>query len=180
MITRTLAIVLSGVLWTVPSLADQTTADNEQPDPAVTTPAESLETILSNPLPRGTYGETRRCISKGKFRKMEVIDISTVTFKGGPVDDYVWVSFLLEPCRGLAPEQVIHLRAIKPMVCAGDSFAGLRRSVTADPRHMFQASENCALGMMHRVERESLDALLHAVNAKRRTRTIAETQSALE
>ena len=136
---------------------------------------DNVETILQEPLPATAYGVTERCINKFRYRTIDVVNETVVMFSHGNDGDYVWLSVLLERCRGLQQGQVIHLRKITPSICAGDSFAGLQRGISEDPRDMMQVSKNCGFGMMHRIDKKNLPNLLDAIESARKTRTITET-----
>ena len=139
---------------------------------------DSVEEILTIPLKSDVYGLTERCISKARYRAIDVIDESIVMLSHSNDDSFVWLSILLERCRGLQPGQIIRLRKITPTICAGDSFAGLQRSGSEDPRDMMQVSKNCGFGMMHRIDKKNLPDLLQAIKSARTTRTVTETYNA--
>ena len=141
---------------------------------------EDLETILQEPLDFTAYSVTERCINKARYRTIDVIDESIVMLSHGNDESYVWLSILLERCRGLQQGQVIHLRKITPSICAGDSFAGLQRGISEDRRDMMQVSKNCGFGMMHRIDKKNLPDLLEAIESARKTRTVTETYNTFE
>ena len=141
---------------------------------------ENIESILREPLRATAYAVVERCISKSRYRTIDVVDESVVMLSHGKDENYVWLSVLIERCRGLQRGQVIHLRKITPSVCAGDSFAGLQRGSTEDPRDMIQVSKDCGFGMMHRIDRQNLPDLLQAIESARKTRTVTETYRTFE
>ena len=158
--------------------------------------AESVATILSQPLPKESYGTPpRTCLSREQIRRMEVIDESAVMFYWSKGSETVWLSVLERPCRGLKQGQMIQMTQ-KRKTCPGDRFAGLRTGFSSGPgidgRTLIvgsrfveppampggspvRVSDVCKIGSIHLVPRENLDHLLFAIQAKTRTKTIVET-----
>ena len=157
---------------------------------------ESVAAILSQPLPRESYGTPpRTCLSREQIRRMEVIDESAVMFYWSKGSETVWLSVLERPCRGLKQGQMIQMTQ-KRKTCPGDRFAGLRTGFSSgpgidgrtlivgsqfvDPPAMpggspVRVSDVCKIGSIHLVPRENLEHLLYAIKAKTRTKTIVET-----
>ena len=94
---------------------------------------ESVAAILSQPLPKESYGTPpRTCLSREQIRRMEVIDESAVMFYWSKGSETVWLSVLERPCRGLKQGQMIQMTQ-KRKTCPGDRFAGLRTGFSSGP-----------------------------------------------
>ena len=170
-----------------------TSLDNPTPQ---SIPKETVAAILTQPLPRESYGvPSRTCLSREQIRRMEVIDESAVMFFWSKGSETVWLSVLERPCRGLKQGQMIQMTQ-KRKTCPGDRFAGLRTGFSSGPGidgrtlivgsqfveppampggSPIRVSDVCKIGRIHKVRRENLDHLLYAIKAKTRTKTIVET-----
>lgn len=141
---------------------------------------ETVETILSNPLPNASYVQVDECVNKRDFRKIEILDETSVLLTGGMSGKHVWFSRLLRRCRGLKHGQMIQLANFKPTVCRGEQFATVMRGHTTDPRDLIYLSEDCWFGAMQRFDPGEFESIRQALVARERTRTLIETEKALE
>jgi len=119
-----------GVAILASSLATMTFADT----PAATSPpAGNLDSdiamIIDNTLPETAYSAKQRCLGRGAYRSVEVIDQGHLLFWGS--GGRVWLNQLRPPCIGLAPDQVLKFQMTGPSLCELDRFEGYDRYASA-------------------------------------------------
>ncbi len=129
--------------------------------------APKVEDILANPLDDEDYVKTSRCLYIGRFRRIEIVSDRILAFHGR--GDRMWLNVLSNRCQGLRPDMMLSLDRDGRRICAGDRFRGLPR-MSAEA-----ATVLCVLGDFKPVKRDRVDALLDALAAQHRTRTVAET-----
>lgn len=115
-----------GVAIVALSLATMTFADA----PAATPPLggnldSDIAMILDNTLPETAYGAKPRCLTRGAYRSVEVIDQGHLLFWGS--GGRVWLNQLRPPCVGLAKDQILKFQMNGPSLCELDRFEGFDR-----------------------------------------------------
>lgn len=121
-------------------------ADNE---PAEDDAPLDVETILANPLDEDAYRTSRHCISTNTFDGVEILDDSTVLFRGRRG---IWLNRLARPCRGLRWDSIPTVESHGSRVCEHDRFRG-------QPRSGFPESMTCTLGKFEKIDEVQVEGL---------------------
>ena len=140
-VMMTLAL-LAGGLISSPSAA----ADNEQ---AADDAPLDVETILANPLDEDEYRTSRHCISNRSYEGVEVLDESTLLFRGRKS---IWLNRLSTPCRGLTWDMIPTVESHGSRVCMHDRFRGR-------PRTGFPDTMSCTLGRFELIDEGQVESL---------------------
>lgn len=127
----------------------------------------TVEAILANPLDDDAYAKSSRCLTPGRYQRIEIMNDRVVVFHGR--DDHVWVNYLAKRCLGLRPDMVLTVERHGMRVCARDRFRGRPRTRGGVP------SMPCLLGDFHRVPANSVGAIRDAIRASERTTTVNRT-----
>lgn len=121
-------------------------ADNE---PAEDDAPLDVETILANPLDEDAYRNSRHCISTSSYDGVEILDDSTVLFRGRRG---IWLNRLARPCRGLRWDSIPTIESHGSRVCEHDRFRG-------QPRSGFPESMTCTLGKFEKIDEVQVEGL---------------------
>lgn len=121
-------------------------ADNE---PAEDDAPLDVETILANPLDEDAYRTSRHCISTSSYDGVEILDDSTVLFRGRRG---IWLNRLARPCRGLRWDSIPTIESHGSRVCEHDRFRG-------QPRSGFPESMTCTLGKFEKIDEVQVEGL---------------------
>ena len=135
-------------------------------------PAITAEDILANPLDDTAYVKSARCLSTGKYRRIEIMNNQTLIFHGSRDD--AWLNVLPHRCLGLQPDMILSVEQRGMRLCARDRFRGVSRFQNDVP------SMPCSLGDFHHVRSENIGAIRDAFEARGRTSTVAKTVGAGE
>lgn len=146
----------------------ETAADSSDAPPDIPT----VEEVLAAPLADRDYSQSRRCLSKNRYRRIDIVTDQALVFVGR--GDTVWLNMLPYRCHGLRRDMVLVLEQSSMRACARDRLRGLARS-SAEP-----ATTACALGQFQPLPKENFDAMRDALIAARRNRTVARTKGAGE
>src|SRR5262245_21777572 len=112
-----------GVAILASSLATMAFAD--VPPPSSGNLDTDVQMILENTLPESAYTAKLRCLTRGSYRSVEVIDTGHLLFWG--CSGHVWLNQLHPPCIGLAKDQILKFQMNGPSVCELDRFQGFDR-----------------------------------------------------
>ena len=96
-------VTLTGLL-AVACTAAATAEKEEARDPE---PQMTAEEILANPLSEEAYEQSSRCLSTGRYRRIEVMNNQILIFHGR--GDNMWLNILPNRCMGLQPLSLIHI-----------------------------------------------------------------------
>ena len=121
-------------------------ADNE---PAEDEAPLDVETILANPLDADAYRTSRHCISTNSYDGVEILDDSTLLFRGRRG---IWLNRLARPCRGLRWDSIPTVESHGSRVCEHDRFRGQHRSG-------FPESMTCTLGKFEKIDEVQVEGL---------------------
>lgn len=121
-------------------------ADNE---PAADDAPLDVETILANPLDADAYRTSRHCISTNTYDGVEILDDSTLLFRGRRG---IWLNRLARPCRGLRWDSIPTVESHGSRVCEHDRFRG-------QPRSGFPESMTCTLGKFETIDEVQVEGL---------------------
>ena len=108
-----------------------------------------VETILANPLDEDAYRTSRHCISTSSYDGVEILDDSTVLFRGRRG---IWLNRLARPCRGLRWDSIPTIESHGSRVCEHDRFRGR-------PRSGFPDSMMCTLGKFEKIDEVQVEGL---------------------
>ena len=139
--TLTLALLAAG-LASLQFAAD----DNEQT--ADDAPLD-VDAILANPLDEDEYRTSRHCIATNSYDGLEVLDESTLLFRGRKG---IWLNRLSRPCRGLTWDSIPTVESHGRRVCEHDRFRG-------QPRSGFPNSMTCVLGKFEKIDEGQVESL---------------------
>ena len=127
----------------------------------------TAEDILANPLGEEAYEQSSRCLSSGKYRRVEVMNNQILVFHGR--GDEMWLNILPNRCMGLQPDMILEIEKRGMRLCARDQFRGL-------PRFRPDASSMpCTLGEFHPTRPENVTAIRDALEAGHKTTTVDRT-----
>lgn len=142
------------------------TAEKHEPaqdeDPPIT-----AEEILANPLGEEAYEQSSRCLSTGKYRRIEIMNHQVLVFHGR--GDEMWLNILPNRCMGLQPDMILEIERRGMRLCARDQFRGTPRFRPDAP------SMPCTLGEFHATRRENVNAIRDAIEAGQKTTTVDRT-----
>ena len=140
---------------------------DKQEQVAVAESPITAEDILANPLGEEAYEQSFRCLSSGKYRRVEIMNNQVLVFHGRA--DEMWLNVLPNRCMGLQPDMIIRIDKRGLRLCARDQFRGL-------PRFRPDASSMpCTLGEFHPTRRENVTAIRDALEAGHQTTTVDRT-----
>ena len=120
--------------------------DNEQTADAA--PLD-VEMILANPLEEDAYRTSRHCISTRSYEGVEILDDSTLLFRGRKD---IWLNRLSRPCRGLTWDSIPTIESHGSRVCEHDRFR-------SRPRSGFPDSMTCTLGRFELIDEGQVESL---------------------
>lgn len=130
-------------------------------------PRITAEEILANPLGEEAYEQSSRCLSTGKYRRVEVMNNQILVFHGR--GDNMWLNILPSRCMGLQPDMILEIEKRGMRLCARDQFRGL-------PRFRPDGSSMpCTLGEFHPTRPENVTAIRDALEAGHKTTTVDRT-----
>ena len=130
-------------------------------------PRITAEEILANPLGEEAYAQSSRCLSTGKYRRVEVMNNQILVFHGR--GDNMWLNILPNRCMGLQPDMILEIDKRGMRLCARDQFRGL-------PRFRPDGSSMpCTLGEFHPTRPENVTAIRDALEADHKTTTVDRT-----
>lgn len=142
------------------------TAEKQEPaqddEPPIT-----AEEILANPLGEEAYEQSSRCLSTGKYRRVEIMTHQVLVFHGR--GDEMWLNILPNRCMGLQPDMILSIEKRGMRLCARDQFRGVPRFRPDAP------SMPCTLGEFHPTRRENVSAIRDALEAGQKTTTVDRT-----
>ena len=143
-------------------------ATAEKPEPAQDDePPITAEEILANPLGEEAYEQSTRCLSTGKYRRVEILNHRILVFYGR--GDEMWLNILPNRCMGLQPDMILEIERRGMRVCARDQIRGVSRFRTD------AASMPCSLGEFHTTRPENVTAIREALEAGQKTTTVDRT-----
>lgn len=142
------------------------TAEEREPVPDDKTPI-TAEEILANPLGEEAYRQSLRCLSTGKYRRIEIMNHQVLVFHGR--GDEMWLNILPNRCMGLQPDMILEIEKRGMRVCARDQVRGKPRFRTDAP------SMPCSLGEFHPTRPENVTAIRDALEAGQKTTTVDRT-----
>ena len=114
-----------------------------------------VETILANPLDEDAYRTSRHCISTSTYDGVEILDDTTLLFRGRRG---IWLNRLARPCRGLRWDSIPTIESHGSRVCEHDRFRG-------QPRSGFPESMTCTLGKFEKIDEVQVEGLRAARGA---------------
>ncbi len=156
-------VTLTGLL-AVACTAAATAEKEEARDPE---PQMTAEEILANPLSEEAYEQSSRCLSTGRYRRIEVMNNQILIFHGR--GDNMWLNILPNRCMGLQPDMILEIEKRGMRLCARDQFRGLAR-LRPDGSSM-----PCTLGEFHSMRTENVTAIRDALEAGHKTTTVDRT-----
>ena len=115
-----------------------------------------VETILANPLGAEDYRRGQRCLSRGNYREIEVLDESNLLFVGRR---RTWLNRLRSRCPGLRQNMVIYLNQRGSRICQFDDFRARHRIGPGFP------TPACVLGEFEAIDPAQVEGLRDAVPA---------------
>lgn len=127
----------------------------------------TAEEILANPLGEEAYQQSSRCLSTGKYRRVEIMNHQVLIFHGR--GDEMWLNILPNRCMGLQPDMILSIEKRGMRLCARDQFRGVPRFRPDAP------SMPCTLGEFHPTRSENVAAIRDAIEAGRKTTTVDRT-----
>ncbi|MCE2459572.1 MAG: hypothetical protein J4F38_02170 [Pseudomonadales bacterium] len=127
----------------------------------------TAEEILANPLGEEAYEQSSRCLSSGKYRRVEVMNNQVLVFHGR--GDEMWLNILPNRCMGLQADMILSIEKRGMRLCARDQFRGLPRF------RPDAASMPCTLGDFHPTRPENVTAIRDALEAGNKTTTVDRT-----
>ena len=140
----------------------------EKPDPAREgEPPITAEEILANPLGEEAYQQSSRCLSGGKYHRIEIMNHQVLIFHGR--GDDMWLNILPNRCMGLQPDMILQIEKRGLRVCARDQFRGVPRFRPDAP------SMPCQLGEFHPTRADNVTAIRDALEAGQKTTTVDRT-----
>ena len=162
-------MAMRGVLTKLLAVACLGAASGENAEQAENPPAAKItpEEILANPLGADAYQQSSRCLSSGKYRRVEVVNHQVLIFHGRGSE--MWLNILPNRCLGLQPDMVLSFEKRGMRLCERDQFRGV-------PRFRPETSSMpCALGMFHATHPDNVAAMRDALKANQRTKTVGRT-----
>ena len=130
-------------------------------------PPITAEEILANPLGEEAYEQSSRCLSTGKYRRVEIMNNQILIFHGR--GDEKWLNILPNRCMGLQPDMILSIEKRGMRLCARDQFRGVPRFRPDAP------SMPCTLGEFHPTRPENITAIRDALEAGQKTTTVDRT-----
>ena len=141
-------------------------AEDQEPAEDADSPI-TAEEILANPLGEEAYEQSSRCLSTGKYRRVEVMNNQVLVFHGR--GDEMWLNILPNRCMGLHADMILEIERRGMRLCARDQFRG-------KPRFRPEAaSMPCTLGEFHATRPENVTAIRDALEAGHKTTTVDRT-----
>ena len=132
----------------------------------------SAEEIFANPLDDDAYVRSSRCLSTGKYRRVEIMNNQILIFHGR--GENIWLNVLPNRCLGLQPDMILRIEKRGMRLCARDQFRGV-------PRFQGEAdSMPCTLGDFNPMRPENVAAMRDALDANQRTSTVSKTVRSAE
>ena len=127
---------------------------------------EDIATILSQPLDRDEYGETRRCLSPYQIRDVRILDDQRILFEGPR--GKLWLNTLRMRCPDLRRDSVLRVRTWSPAnsICDLDSFAVADWFDWPWYRRWWGSGIRCTLGSFQPVTQAQADALVDALRPR--------------
>ncbi|MDE0441852.1 MAG: hypothetical protein OXL38_06995 [Gammaproteobacteria bacterium] len=157
-----------GLLTMLLAAASLTAATAEEQEPAQDDePPITAEEILANPLSEEAYEQSSRCLSTGKYRRVEIMNHQILVFHGR--GDEKWLNILPNRCMGLQPDMILRIEKRGMRLCARDQFRGVPRFRPEAP------SMPCTLGEFHPTRPENVTAIRDAIEAGQQTTTVDRT-----
>lgn len=156
-------ICLTGLPMADAEESEPTTVDGVEDEADIT-----VEDILANPLDDDAYDTSTRCLTPGRYRRIEIVNDRVLVFHARRGED-VWVNFLANRCLGLSPDMILEMDRQGMRLCARDRFRALPRLPGG------VGSMPCILGDFHRVASDSVGAIRGAIEASNRTTTVNRT-----
>ncbi len=156
---------LKGLL--VVAWATAVSAEDSEDAEITTEPPMTAEEILANPLGDEAYAQSSRCLSTGKYRRVEIMNNQVLIFHGR--GDEIWLNILPNRCMGLEADMILSIERRGMRLCARDQFTGVPR---------FRPDTNsmpCTLGDFHPTRPENVAAIRDALEAGQRTTTVDRT-----
>ena len=157
---RILTMLLAAACLAAATAEKQEPAQDEEPP-------ITAEEILANPLGEEAYQQSSRCLSTGKYRRVEIMNNQILVFHGR--GDELWLNILPNRCMGLQPDMILEIERRGMRVCARDQVRGVSRFRTDAP------SMPCSLGEFHPTRPENLTAIRDALEAGQKTTTVDRT-----
>ena len=130
-------------------------------------PPITAEEILANPLGEEAYEQSSRCLSTGKYRRVEIMNHQVLVFHGR--GEEMWLNILPNRCMGLQPDMILEIERRGMRLCARDQFRGMPRFRPDAP------SMPCTLGEFHPTRPENVTAIRDALEAGQKTTTVDRT-----
>ena len=115
-----------------------------------------VETILANPLGAEDYRRGQRCLGRGNYRNIEVLDERNLLFVGRQRS---WLNRLRTRCVGLRPNMVIYMDVRGSRVCQMDDFRARHRIGAGFP------TPACVLGEFEEIDAAQVQGLRDALPA---------------
>ena len=148
-------------------------ATTEKQEPARDAePPITAEEILANPLGEEAYGQSSRCLSTGKYRRVEIMNHQILVFHGRGEEK--WLNILPNRCMGLQPDTILSIEKRGMRLCARDQFRASRVFRPDVP------SIPCTLGEFHPTRSENVNAIRDALEAGQKTTTVDRTVRSAE
>ena len=155
-----LTMLLAGTCLAAATVDEQKPAQDAEPP-------FTAEEILANPLGEEAYEQSSRCLSTGKYRRVEIMNHQVLIFHGR--GDEMWLNILPNRCMGLQPDMILSIEKRGMRLCARDQFRGVPRFRPDAP------SMPCTLGEFHPTRRENVTAIRDAIEAGQKTTTVDRT-----
>ena len=123
--------------------------------------------VLGSPLDDADYAKSARCLFRGLYRRIEVLNDQVLVFHGR--GERVWLNVLQRRCAGLRPDMILSLELRNMRICAHDQFRGVVR-IGSDV-----STPICILGEFAPVSPDNIHAMRDALMARQRNRTVEKT-----
>ena len=162
-------MAMRGVLTKLLAVACLGAASSEKAEQGEGAPEAQItaEEILANPLGDEAYQQSARCLSSGKYRRVEIMNNQVLIFHGR--GDQKWLNILPNRCHGLQGDMVPQFEKRGMRLCERDQFSG-------QPRFRLDApSMPCSLGRFHATTSDGITAIRDALEASQRTKTVKRT-----
>ena len=162
-------MAMRGVLTIMMAVASLGAASAEKAEQAEEAPEAQItaEEILANPLGDEAYQQSARCLSSGKYRRVEIMNNQVLIFHGR--GDEKWLNIPPNRCLGLQGDMIPQFEKRGMRLCERDQFSG-------QPRFRLDApSMPCSLGRFHPTNSDNIAAMRDALDASQRTKTVDRT-----
>ena len=119
MATRRALTVLLAIACVAAALVEEPGKAEDTSDAEIT-----AEEIFANPLDDDAYVMSSRCLSTGKYRRVEIMNNQILIFHGR--GDNIWLNVLPNRCLGLQPDMILRIESAACGCAPGTSSAASR------------------------------------------------------